>query len=304
MNIGIYGHSIAMYDKDQEGHFINLLRNHLDATIVHSGIVQCSEERILFNLKKTKKLDLAVIFHSSPHYMFVPAWNRDISTIDKDFFTRKVTVRDWVESIGTHESEIDESVEWFEQVPNNSIIELIKTLDIELDNYSEVVSKWFDGDYKDLKQLFLENVRHAKRDETFFSEMFDALILYKKYMSHPDLSMNRFYGAMLQIDSYLKYKKIPCIHFLDREKWYPVWHTFESGPVNRDLTKIRLENSNHLVGYDQSANGISTEGNYIIFKEILNMLNAVSSIEVDAPSVQLGDGGSIPPAAPGVQNDS
>lgn len=298
MNIGVYGHSITMYLADEKDHFITLLKNHFDARIVHSGIVQCSEERILFNLKKTKQLDLAIIFHSAPHYLFIPAWNRDLCAIDKSFFSNKIKIRDWAESIGVNDCEMEETINWLNIVPNNSISELAKHFDIEFHNYSDVLGKWLDGDHTDLKQLLIENARQSKNDKKFFSELFDALVLYKKYMSHPDLSMNRFYGAMIQIDSYLKYKKIPCVHFLDRAKWYPVWHTFESGPLNTNLSKIGLENSKYMIGYDNSSNGINAEGNKLIFEEIILMLDAASSIKENALSDQLREGGLNPPAAP------
>ena len=88
MNIGIYGPSIALYKDNEPDHFITMIKEHYNARIVHTGIVQCSEERILFNLKKTKKLDLAIIFHTPPYNIFVPSWNRDITSVDKDTFKK------------------------------------------------------------------------------------------------------------------------------------------------------------------------------------------------------------------------
>lgn len=77
MNIGFYGHSNCAYRSD--GSFIDIISTALDANIVNTGVRQGSEERILFELKKTKNLDLAIIFHSEPHFLFVPNADRDLS---------------------------------------------------------------------------------------------------------------------------------------------------------------------------------------------------------------------------------
>jgi hypothetical protein len=81
MNIGFYGHSAASWYGNSHS-FIDQIANQLNCKIVNIGVPQGSEERILFDLKKTKKLDIAIIFHQhGPKYMFLPKCNRDI-TID------------------------------------------------------------------------------------------------------------------------------------------------------------------------------------------------------------------------------
>lgn len=56
----------------------------------YRGIPMCSEERILFNLKKIKKIDLAIIIHSQPVFWFVHADTRDLRVMNEndldDFF--------------------------------------------------------------------------------------------------------------------------------------------------------------------------------------------------------------------------
>lgn len=81
MNIGFYGHSAASWagqHTDGTKSFITTIVEHYNANLVNTGVPQGSEERILFELKKTKKLDLAVIFHSIPRYLFLPGTRRDI----------------------------------------------------------------------------------------------------------------------------------------------------------------------------------------------------------------------------------
>jgi len=80
MNIGFYGHSTcSQVNTPNNESFIDQIKVNLNATIVNVGVPQGSEERILFDLKKTKKLDYAVIFHSYPKFIFLPRCHRDIS---------------------------------------------------------------------------------------------------------------------------------------------------------------------------------------------------------------------------------
>lgn len=77
MNIGFYGHSNCAYRSRDS--FIDIIAEKLKANIVNTGVRQGSEERILFELKKTKNLDLAIIFHSEAQFIFVPNTDRDVS---------------------------------------------------------------------------------------------------------------------------------------------------------------------------------------------------------------------------------
>lgn len=76
MNIGFYGHSNCAYRSPDS--FIDIVERTLGATVVNIGVRQGSEERILFELKKTKNLDFAIIFHSEPQFIFLPDCDRDI----------------------------------------------------------------------------------------------------------------------------------------------------------------------------------------------------------------------------------
>jgi|TARA_R110000796_G_scaffold27018_5_gene74683 hypothetical protein len=274
MNIGIYGTSIALYNNDQPDHFITLIKEHFNARIVHTGIVQCSEERILFNLKKTKKLDLAIIFHAPPYNIFVPSWNRDITSVDKDTFNKKISVKEWATDIGLclDPDTINQFSEFFEAIPNGAIFQLLENFNIDLENYSKAFEEWTSGNDNDIKEILLSHARQTD-NETFYNELFTALSLRKKYLDHPDLQMNRYYGALIQIDQYLKSQNIKCVHFLDKESWYPKWFDFTSGPADTEIQKIQKENGPYYIGYSTSANAISAAGNMIMFNRILEMLN-------------------------------
>lgn len=89
MNIGIYGPSIALWRPSEKFSWISLIKDHYGANIVHTGTPLCSEERILFDIKKTKKLDLAIIVHTKPRFIFIPSWNRDLRSINKEDVLKK-----------------------------------------------------------------------------------------------------------------------------------------------------------------------------------------------------------------------
>lgn len=80
MNIGFYGHS-SCKDIDTPGNVshIDKVRERFSANIVNIGVPQGSQERIIFELKKTTKIDIAIIFHSYPRILFLPKCSRDVS---------------------------------------------------------------------------------------------------------------------------------------------------------------------------------------------------------------------------------
>lgn len=80
MNLGYYGHS-SCRSKNPNSH-VDILADKLQAHIVNIGVSHGSEERILCDLKKTKKLDFAIIFHSYP-------WLAYLLDVDRDFDLRK-----------------------------------------------------------------------------------------------------------------------------------------------------------------------------------------------------------------------
>jgi hypothetical protein len=90
MNIGIYGNSICEWNRVQDFSFIKKLEDFYSANIIHTGTTMCSEERILFDLKKTKNLDLAIIFHAKAKWIYIPSWHRDIESLDRYTIIKKI----------------------------------------------------------------------------------------------------------------------------------------------------------------------------------------------------------------------
>lgn len=77
MNIGFYGHSNIAYIGEHS--YLNIVADYFNANIASKGVKQGSEERILFDLKKTKRLNFAIIAHTHPSCIFLPTCDRDIS---------------------------------------------------------------------------------------------------------------------------------------------------------------------------------------------------------------------------------
>jgi len=68
---------------------VDLLHDRFDTTSDPSlrGIPMCSEERILYNLKKTKDIDVAIIIHSQPVFWFFFLDNRDLRVMNEKDLT-------------------------------------------------------------------------------------------------------------------------------------------------------------------------------------------------------------------------
>lgn len=228
MNIGFYGHSnCASIHKDS---FIIILKNKLGFNLVNTGVLQGSEERILFELKKTKKIDLCIIFHSYPSYFFLPNCDRDFN-IQNNVETRADYLFNW-----DHMKYIDRSFLPDKLYKNNEFIDSFKTA------------------------------------ENFKNSMFN----YKDNFYNTDLNLNRYYGALIQIDQYITFKKLNCVHILDykHKNYIPKWFKFITGLIDEKLSLIiEKENKKFLDELESLVekkiqkmqglypNGISIEGN-------------------------------------------
>lgn len=220
MNIGFYGPSVVLWRPSDEFSFITRIRNHFNGELVHTGTPLCSEERLLYEIKKTKKLDLAIVVHTKPKFIFVPSWNRDIRTTDKE--------------------------------------DILKKFQYNLLDADGVLQDP-DSVRGDINENYFEN-----KDEFIL-----AVQLYYKYMMHPDLQRDRYHGALIQIDQYLTYKKIPTVHIVGVNTEIPKWFEFKSGVTFQSMPELLDE---HAVHRSQSANMLDAEGNDKIFKKILPVI--------------------------------
>jgi hypothetical protein len=223
MKIGFYGHSTACWAgfpvKDQKS-FIDMICEHYHATLVNKGVPQGSQERILFEIKKTKEIDLAVIFHSTSSFVYLPSCQRDLTLTelnDKAFYL------------------------WRELSDNST-------------DLAKAKEQYFS--YGGIKETF--------EDIKIF---IDTMSLYKKFLYHPDLNMNRYLGALVQTDQYIAAKKIPCIHIISKRN-LPTWFTFTSGMFCYDIPE--LEKKYYKI---QFPNNISAEGQQVLSKALIEKID-------------------------------
>lgn len=215
-NIGFYGHSNCAYTG--EGSLIDLVANHFQSNIVNIGVRQGSEERVLFELKKTKQLDLAIIFHCKSEFIFIPNADRDISS-----------------------KLIDES-----------------RANYLFDNFNN--------------QHHQEH--HKKFTELFKTpdELITAINYLRSYFYHPDLQLNRFYGALLQIDQYITTKQIPTIHVIIKNS-LPSWFKFTSGIVNESI--INIFDDHKLNPNEWFYNCTTKQGNGLVANELIKLIETI-----------------------------
>lgn len=88
MNLHIFGHSICRRRRSTDRTdplFVDIIfekYNVSDSCLIQSPV--CSEERILYFLKKSTKINVAIIFHGKPNYIFVPTLDRDFDVDNMD----------------------------------------------------------------------------------------------------------------------------------------------------------------------------------------------------------------------------
>lgn len=209
MNIGFYGHSNVAYKGP--GSYLNIVADHFGANIVSTGVKQGSEERILHELKRTRKLDVAVVVHSYASCLYLPDCDRDVA------------------------------------------------LSMMSPNRADYLFKDFDHQEN---PLF---VRKFKSGEFFY----ECITQYKQYLYNPDVQHDRFVGAALQIDQYLKAKNITTVHILERHR-FPAWFQIQHGYI--DMDNIVEDFKTHVAKRPFFYNCITEEGNYIVGNKLIDIL--------------------------------
>ena len=222
MKIEFYGSSIIgsnTFQIEKPKAFYDLILDHFNASSLNYMIAQCSEERILYNLKKTSEIDIAIIFHSTPQFIYFPNFTRDFMVMQ--------------------DHEIDD---W--------------------DNRQHFL------DYVD---AFKQNRKDIVTNFSVPTEPIDASIIkdFMKLHFNRDVNRNRFHGALSLIDEYVYSKKIPTIHVINDH--IPGWFTFKSGIIDEDICEIEKEYS---VSFNKSVNGISEEGNNLIFNKLIGLIQS------------------------------
>ena len=278
MNLGIYGHSLGKWDKKLPFSFITKLKEHYNANIVNSGCGHGSEERILFELKKTKNLDLAIIFHSNSSSFFIPTWHRDVDSFDQDYLLKTVgttDLADMFKEVAFHfnnEAEFKEAIDIIKQTPNAAALNFASA--INLKPFLEHLNLWNTKGPAFVKELITQITKDG--DPNFYKELFESLVLNKQYLWNPDLQKNRFEGALVLIDQYLDYRQIPVVHCLSHSSDYPTWFNFKSGIVDSEIFKMQWR-KDYYTTQKFTDNSVNEIGNEAIFQAILPL--TVQAIE-------------------------
>ncbi len=213
--VGFYGNSDCAYRGPNS--YIDLFASQHNLEIVNTGVKQGSEERILYELKKTAP-DLAIIFHSEPQYLFLPGCDRDIG----------------LNHLREHRAEY-------------------------------LFENWNSDFYATHTKKFVEKF---ERPENFMA----AIEAYKKYFYVPDLQMNRYYGALIQIEQYCLAKQIAVVHVHNRA--IPTWFKFTSGIVNTDILDIFKHYK--VPSNVFNVNGITDEGNIKVCERLTELVESMT----------------------------
>lgn len=230
MDIQFFGSSVCITSDNQET-FIDMVCNHYGIDVkgstskFYTGVPKCSEERILFYLKKIDKPDVAVIFHAHPNNVFFPSWFRDL----------------WNASIERN------------QLDHWSKTNLQLQMIVDLRYMTSMNSVAIDDDY-------------------YWHNMERSSINYQEFFNH-DLQRNRFYGALIQIDQYVKAKGIHAIH-LPYPKTIPSWFEFTSGVVDHELGSFQHK-VEHNCSYRETPNAVNPDSNRVMADKLIGYIDAM-----------------------------
>ncbi len=232
MNLHIFGHSISMSAVTGSGHpntFANMLLSNYNCPSSNNHSVPAgSEERILYFLKKTKNIDVALIFHSSPVFFFTPSIDRDMYIVGEDnyFWTNKL----WPKL------------------------------------------KYLAKRVQDQPISDLDKVNAPRLDLFEFKRVYHD---YLTYFHTRDLNANRHYGALIQIDQYVKSKNIPTIHCILKDS-IPEWFKFSHGMVDSEICTLQNSDNQYYTGPSKSANSINDTGNLYIYNNLVQLIGALT----------------------------
>ena len=237
MNLYVFGNSIVGRARpDAIGMpktFVDILFEKYNIPDNHLyGYALCSEERILYFLKKIKEIDIAIIFHGLPECFFVPALERDFSVLNiEDYFWK------------------DENWSHLNLFPSISADKPITN-----------------AEWKVIRSNG-KNFENFIPNEEFKSHYYN----YLKYFYTHDLCHNRHYGALAQIDQYLTYKKIPVIH-CTLPRTTPTWFKFSSGIIDDELATFQYQHHLNHCSHAKVTNAIDEEGNRIIADRLISYI--------------------------------
>lgn len=238
MKIGVFGNSVGVTEQTQSAtkSFVTKLLEYYNAELVNNAVLLGSTERVAYELKKCKKLDLVLIFYSLPGFYFVPKFKqRDFKSIEPS------QLKERMDSHRTYQFDK-------ENIENGSI------------------QNFLESEMKD----FVEEQNHPSYNQRGVdpNQLTEALITYNNWFYDYDLQCNRHHASLLLIDTYLSAMKIPVIHCLHTKKdSIPSWFKFNSGIVDEEIQHFQI-NEYREEDWISSPNRINAEGNEIVFEKL------------------------------------
>jgi hypothetical protein len=102
---------------------------------------------------------------------------------------------------------------------------------------------------------------------------------YRRLYFNADLQKNRYYGALMQISAYLKFKQIKTIH-VARTDHIPKWFQFEQGIVDYEICWHQYKQP-YGTTYSKSANSINEEGNVVIAEKLIDYIENYENYAIE-----------------------
>lgn len=159
MRLAFYGNSMCSRNSEKFPNFKlfidQISATYPNASIESSAVSSCSEERLLHLVKKSNDLDLVVIFHGEPGFIFFPTFNRDTHKRDQ------------------HEFDYDLDFEYIPDARND------KKLD--MDTKFETISP------EERKNLITIYQKYFYTPETNRNRFYGALIQLEQYLNYKNI---------------------------------------------------------------------------------------------------------------------
>lgn len=201
MHIRILGNSITNVRKisHQPKTFVDILEQHysfVDRNPSYRGIPRCSEERILYFLKKFKTPDVVIIFHGSPTHEFCPSCASDFAngTIDDEaveYMTDAGIVKEFFENANVIPKTLDSVKKRYDPKTTQSLLESHKNLyynsDLQMNRYQGALV--LIDQYVTAKKINAIHMINSKYIPSWFK--FNSGIVcneFLDYQNHPDYS--------------------------------------------------------------------------------------------------------------------
>lgn len=235
MNIQFFGHSITNISREFPiKTFVDLVLEKYQATCQsHSrGIPLCSEERILYDLKKTKNMDVAVIFHTNEDFYFFLTDKRDHNVMDESELNQKFSEGNHGFGEGLYGLSAD------------------KAKDKAVENCS-----WEGFKTSEIKKLVVDHQNLMLSKDLMRNRYFGALIQIDQYCTSKGIPVIHCPLDKHSIPNWFKFTSGIVDYEINAYNYKNLgWGTGQINP--------------HYIGYQKSDNAISEEGNILIAEKL------------------------------------